>query len=129
MCNPSDPASLCNGAIVVRVFIDFGCDRFFNRGLDWPLSGALVMARLPDGQTRAVVMNEDGEGTITGVDLPPGQAITLAAEEPVPAPTWISAQGFALASCPGSGQATLTRSNFSPFGVTYVDLRYTLVGR
>lgn len=129
VCDPRNPTQVCNGLVALRVFIDFGCDSFFNRGVDWPLAGATVKATLPDGSVRPIAIDNNGAGVLSGINLAPGQALLLEAETPLPAPAWINQFGYALAPCVGSPRMSLTRDQFSAFNVAYVDLRFNIAGR
>ncbi len=118
---------MCNGIVVVRAFIDFGCDGFFNPGTDWPLFGTTVTVRLPDGSTRVAVVDENGNAVLTGVNLGAGQAVTVTADNTPPAPTWVQQFGYSLTPCGGSPTSvTRSTSTFTLFGVTYVDFRYSI---
>ncbi len=87
-----------------------------------------MTATLPDGTTRTVVVDENGNGVITGVNLRAGETITLSDGGIVPSPTWVQQAGFGLAPCAGSGTMRMTTQTFSFFGVAYVDFRYNLSG-
>jgi hypothetical protein len=128
-CDPRNPTHLCNGIVIVRTFIDFGCDSFFNRGIDWPLSGSTITATLPDGTTRSLVADNNGGAILTGINLAPGQSLRLAGEMPPPAPAWVTQSGYTLAPCTGSPTVSLSRATFSGLNVAYVDIRYNLAGR
>ena len=128
ICDPRDPAQVCNGLVVVRAFIDYGCDSFFNRGVDWPLAGTMVTATLPDGTTRLAVVDYNGNAVLSGINLPAGQSVQVTADDPPPAPTWLTQAGYRLVPCAGSPHVTLTRANFSAFNVVYLDLRYNISG-
>ncbi len=127
-CDATNRSNVCGGILVIRAFIDFGCDTFFNRGTDWPLAGTTVTAILPDGTRRTAIVDENGNAVITGVNLTAGQPLLVTTDGGPPSPTWVQQAGFGLAACPGSGAARLTTTNFTLFGVAYVDLRYNLSG-
>lgn len=127
VCDPSNPAQVCAGAVVVRAYLDFGCDGFFNRGTDWPLAGTTITARLPDGSTRTAIVNENGDALLTGVNLAAGQPVVVSVDGGPTLPTWVQQAGYGLAPC-GSSPTTrsLTRSEFGLFDVAYLDFRFGL---
>ena len=128
-CDPSNPAHVCNGLVVVRAYIDFGCDGFFSRGSDWPLAGATVTARLPDGTVRTAVADANGNILLSGVNMVAGESVEIELLD-TPTPTWVQQAGFGLQACPSSSsRVTLTSSNFGLFRVAYVDFRQSLAGR
>ncbi|MCW5850761.1 MAG: hypothetical protein KIT87_11860, partial [Anaerolineae bacterium] len=126
VCDPRNPLQVCNGVVVVRAFIDYGCDSYFNRGVDWPLTGTTVTATLPDGATRVAVVDYNGNAVLSGINLAEGQTLQVAADDPPPAPTWLTQAGYRLVPCAGSPRVTLSRANFSAFNVVYVDFRYSI---
>ncbi len=118
--------NLCAGILVVRSFIDFGCDGFFNRGTDFPLFGTTVTATLPDGSTRVAIVDENGNAVISGLNLAAGQTVQLSVDNPS-APTWVQQSGSVLEPCPTSPSVmTISREMFTTFGVAYADFRFTL---
>ena len=127
VCNPGDPAQVCAGIVVVRTYIDFGCDRFFNRGLDYPLTGTTLTATLPDGRTLTTIVNENGDALFNGVALAPGATLRVAVDGGPALPTWVQQAGYRLAPCDSEPTVTLSRADFGLFDVTYVDFRYQLV--
>jgi hypothetical protein len=123
---PCGGGNLCAGYVVIRAYIDFGCDGFFNRGTDYPLFGATVTATLPNGTTRTAVVNENGNAVITGVNLTPSDSIQVSIDAP-PLPTWVQQFGYDLAACGNSlTTRTVMRSDFGVLGVTFVDFRFGL---
>ncbi|MCW5848930.1 MAG: cupredoxin family copper-binding protein [Anaerolineae bacterium] len=118
--------NLCAGVVVVRAFIDFGCDGFFNRGTDYPLYGATVTATLPDGTRLVSIVDENGNAVISGINLAATDAIQVSIDSP-PLPTWVQQASLGLAPC-GTSPTTLTlqRSNFGLFGVAFTDFRFGL---
>jgi hypothetical protein len=109
------------------VYIDFGCDGFFNRGTDWPLAGTTVIARLPDGSTRVAVVNENGDALLSGINLAAGQTVALSTDATPVLPTWVQQFGYGLRACPNIATTrTLGRGDFGLFEVAYVDLRFGL---
>lgn len=125
VCDPLDPASVCNGVLAVRAFLDLRCDRFFNAGVDTPLGGTRVIATLPDGSQRSVVTNRWGETLLTGLNLPPGGRIHLTTDPP-PAPWWVAEGGQSLTPCGSSTGIYLAAADFGLLGVTSLDLRWGL---
>lgn len=122
--------TLCAGVIVVRAFIDFGCDSFFNRGTDYPLYGTTVIATLPDGTRRAGIVDENGNALISGVNLSPNDSVTLTVDNPPPAPTWVQQSNYGLMTCPNAPTTvSASTTSFSLFGVTFVDFRFGLARR
>ncbi len=128
VCDPRNPLQVCNGLVVVRAFIDYGCDSFFNRGVDWPLTGTTVTATLPDGTTRVAVVDDNGNAVLSGINLAAGQSVQITADNPPPAPAWLTQSGYRLVPCAGSPQVSLSRANFSAFNVVYADFRYNISG-
>ena len=126
VCDPANPAHLCSGVLVVRAYMDLGCDAFFNFGTDYPLAGTTVLARLPNGTTRIAVADSQGSTVVSGITLAPGEDVTLEPEGEPAAPTWLSQSGFVLVPCPGMPRLSVTRDRFGSFNFGYVDLRYTL---
>ncbi len=127
VCDPSNPAQVCGGAVVVRAFIDFGCDGFFNRGTDWPLAGTTITARLPDGSTRTAVVNENGDALLTGVNLAAGQPVVVSVDGGPTLPTWVQQAGYGLTPCGGAPTTrSLTRAEFGLFEAAYLDFRFGL---
>ena len=128
-CDTSNLSHVCNGLVVVRAFIDFGCDGFFSRGSDWPLAGATVTARLPDGSVRTGVADANGNILLSGVNMVTGETLEIELTD-TPAPTWVQQAGFGLQACPSSSsRMTLSASNFGLFRVAFVDFRQSLAGR
>lgn len=125
-CDPNNPAHLCNGVLVVRAYIDLGCDAFFNFGTDYPLAGTTILARLPDGNTRVAVADSSGSTVISGITLPPDQNVILEPEGDPASPTWLAQSGVALIPCPGMPRVSVPRERFGSFNFGYVDIRYTL---
>ena len=122
--------TLCAGVIVVRAYIDFGCDNFFNRGTDYPLFGTTVTATLPDGTRRTGVVDENGNAVISGVNLSPNDSVTLTVDDPPPPPTWVQQSNYGLAACSAAPTTVSTpTTRFTLFGVTFVDFRFGLVRR
>lgn len=122
--------TLCAGVIVVRAYIDFGCDSFFNRGTDYPLYGAAVTATLPDGTRRTGIVDENGNAVISGVNLSPGDGVRLTVDDPPPAPTWVQQSNSTLGACSNSPTTTsVATTGFSLFGVAFVDFRFGLARR
>ncbi len=118
--------NLCGGIVVVRAFIDFGCDGFFNRGTDYPLYGATVTATLPDGTRLVSIVDENGNAVISGVNLAATDSIQVSIDSP-PLPTWVQQASYGLAACGTSPMTvTLQRSNFGLFGVAFTDFRFGL---
>ncbi|MFN8474793.1 MAG: S8 family serine peptidase [Anaerolineae bacterium] len=123
-CPLNDPNAVCNGFVLVRAFIDYGCNVFLNPG-DTPLVGTTLMLKMPDGSTKTATVDNAGNAIFTGVTIPPGGSATLTADSPAE-PTWIAAQGLTLNSCPNSPTSvTLTPSSFNR-GQAYVDFRYNV---
>ncbi len=123
-CDPSNPAQACNGLIVVRAFVDFGCDSFYNAGTDWPLMGSTLTAYLPDGTTRTAVVDMNGNAIFTGINFPAGYSVRLKAE--VVPPTWVQQSGFTLSPCLGTSEATLNATAFTGSRVAFTDFRYNI---
>jgi len=124
-CTPGS-GNLCSGIVVVRAFIDYGCDAFYNPGTDYPLFGTTVTATLPDGSTRTAVVDENGNATISGINLNAAQSITVTVSDP-PSPTWVQQFGYRLSACPNSPMTvTVPRSSFTTFGTAFVDFRFVL---
>ncbi len=129
VCDPSNPAHVCNGMVVVRAYLDLGCDGFFNRGTDWPLAGASVTARLPDGSVRTGVADANGNILLTGINMVANEQLELELTD-APTPTWVQQAGFGLQACPSSpSRVTLLGSNFGLFRVAFVDFRQSFAGR
>ncbi|MFN8474792.1 MAG: S8 family serine peptidase [Anaerolineae bacterium] len=123
-CPLNDPNAVCNGFVLVRAFIDYGCNVFWTPG-DTPLVGTTLLLKMPDGTTKTATVDTAGNATFTGVTIPPGGSATLMADSPAQ-PTWIAAQGLTLNSCPNSPTSvTLTPSSFNR-GQAYVDFRYNV---
>ena len=127
-CDPANPAHLCNGRVVVRAFIDYGCNVFFNPGTDQPLVNFPVTGLLPDGAALRGVTNSQGEALLTGVRLLPGEALDFDLGAPA-APAWVTQSGLRLVPCPNGEAVRVSRDRFGVGGVAYVDLRYTLASR
>ena len=122
--------TLCAGVIVVRAYIDFGCDNYFNRGTDYPLFGATVTASLPDGTRRTATVDENGNAVVSGINLAPNDSVTLTVDNPPPAPTWVQQSNYGLSACSGAPTTTSApRTSFTLFGVTFVDFRFGLARR
>ena len=121
--------NLCAGVVVVRAFIDFGCDGFFNRGTDYPLYGSTVTATLPNGTRLVSVVDENGNAVLSGINLGVNDSIQVSIDSP-PLPTWVQQASLGLAPC-GSAPTTVTlqRSNFGLFGVAFTDFRFGLTQR
>ncbi|MFN8485065.1 MAG: S8 family serine peptidase [Anaerolineae bacterium] len=123
-CPLNDPNAVCNGFVLVRAFIDYGCNVFWTPG-DTPLVGTTLMLAMPDGTTKTTTVDSAGNAIFTGVTLPPQTSATLTADSPVQ-PTWIGAQGLTLNSCPNSPTSvTLTPSSFNR-GQAYEDFRWNV---
>ncbi|MFN8498216.1 MAG: S8 family serine peptidase [Anaerolineae bacterium] len=123
-CPLNDPKAVCNGFVLVRAFIDYGCNVFWTPG-DTPLVGTTLMLAMPDGTTKTTTVDSAGNAIFTGVTLPPQTSATLTADSPVQ-PTWIGAQGLTLNSCPNSPTSvTLTPSSFNR-GQAYEDFRWNV---
>lgn len=113
--------------MVIRAYIDFGCDGFFNRGTDWPLAGTTITVRLPDGTVRTAVVDENGNATVSGINLGTGQTLTVMADSAPPSPTWVQQFGYDVTPCPRApASVTLGRANFGVFDVAFVDFTYTI---
>lgn len=126
VCDPRNPQALCNGVVQLRAFIDLRCDSFFNAGTDTPLTGTEIAASLPDGSTRVLPVDAQGNAALAGITLPPGATVTLSVSQPN-APPWVAQQGLRLTSCTsGPTSFTLGRSNFSAFGVAFRDFRWDI---
>ena len=110
--------------VIVRAFIDFRCDGFFNAGTDWPLAGTSITATLPDGALRTAVVDSAGNALITGVSLAAGQPLIIRADNP-PLPAWVATSGFGLAACAPTTVAVPT-ARFSTFGTIHVDFRWNI---
>ncbi|MCW5879779.1 MAG: hypothetical protein KIS91_02420 [Anaerolineae bacterium] len=123
-CNPNQPGSVCGGMVIVRAFIDFRCDGFFNAGTDWPLAGTSITASLPDGAMRRAVVDSAGNALITGVSLAAGQQLIVRADDPR-LPAWVAASGFDLAACAPT-EVAVPVSRFSTFGTAHVDFRWNI---
>lgn len=124
VCDPTVAGNVCNGILVVRAYIDFRCDGFYNRGTDWPLAGATIAGRLPDGTTRMLVGEAQGSAVMHAINLPAGQSLTVRVDD-TPRPTWLAQDGYRLIPCANT-EAQLTRANFGPLNVAFVDFRYTI---
>lgn len=122
VCNENDPASVCDGIVSARVFLDLRCDRFFNPGVDVLLANARITAHLPDGARRTVTANRFGDVLLTGVQLPPGETVRLVSSRPQ-GPWWATAP---LLACPGGAELRLTANDFGPFGIATLDFRWRL---
>ncbi len=121
-CPFNTPGVQCNGIVIVRAFIDYGCNVFYTPG-DTPLVGTTLMLRLPDGSTQTATVDASGNAGFIGVTLPPGTTATLTADAP-PQPTWIAQQGLKLNSCPFSPTTVTIRASDFKGGLDYVDFRY-----
>ncbi|MFN8498215.1 MAG: S8 family serine peptidase [Anaerolineae bacterium] len=123
-CPLNDPKAVCNGFVLVRAFIDYGCNVFWTPG-DTPLVGTTLMLAMPDGTTKTTTVDSAGNAIFSGVTLPPGTSATLMADSPAQ-PTWVGAQGLTLNSCPNSPTTiTLTPSSFNR-GQAYEDFRWNV---
>ncbi|MCW5852124.1 MAG: hypothetical protein KIT87_18770 [Anaerolineae bacterium] len=127
VCNPADPTQVCAGIVVVRAYIDFGCDRFFNRGLDYPLAGTSLTATLPDGRAFSAIVNENGDALFNGIALAPDRSVQIRVDGGPVLPTWVRQAGYGLELCQDGPSVSLSRANFGLFDVAYVDFRYHLV--
>ncbi|MFN8472102.1 MAG: hypothetical protein U0822_07930 [Anaerolineae bacterium] len=124
-CVPASAADLCYGNVGIRVYIDRSCNGIYSSG-DLPLPDTTITARLPDGSTLRTITDAQGDALLTGINLPAGSSLIVAADAPPP-PEWVSAVGATLVPCAGVTSQQLSRSNFGVFGGAYVDFRYHIV--
>ncbi|MCW5851904.1 MAG: hypothetical protein KIT87_17660 [Anaerolineae bacterium] len=122
VCDPTNPANVCDGRLLARVYIDFSCNAYFNLGTDQPLNDAEVTVTLHNGERRAGRTNADGWVAFQGIHILAGRTATVRLTGLTP-PGWTIAQGLTLAACPTSlTERTLDRLYFNA-GVATLDFR------
>lgn len=124
VCDPSNPNNVCNGTVLAKVYIDYGCDKYFNYGTDWPLAGAEVVVRLSDGTLIHGQTGADGAVGLIGVHVLSGSTATVSLGV-VPPPDWLVTQGGRLAACSTSPTTrTLSGADFRGAGLVGLDFRF-----
>ena len=122
VCDPTNPANVCDGRLLARVYVDFSCNAYFNLGTDQPLSDAEIAVTLHNGQVLTGRTNADGWVAIQGIHILAGRTATARLTSLTP-PGWTVAQGLTLAACPTSPtERTLDRLYFNA-GVASLDFR------
>lgn len=106
--------------LTARVFVDYRCDRFFQRGMDQPVQGASVTARFSNGLSITRQTTELGVVNFPSFDASGG--VTLSVELPE------SYRGLALGWCANSPASVQLQGDDFQFGYKFVQFGAAIMG-
>jgi plastocyanin len=108
---PCRPGAAQASLLVVRVYLDYRCDRVLNAGYDTPVAGAVV--RIDE---RSAVTNPGGYVIFRDLNVAPAVTVSVILPDGL--------EGFPLLPCSGHNPVLLCSTRVGPFGTVYLDFGF-----